>query len=95
MPLTGLLIPTTTTADSPVPRRRGRPRVDLDPEKRRLHEICATARLIFRRPVDAIAHDLDVSPSTVKLWTKRALRYDGPVADALRHAVAVRQPTHH
>lgn len=66
------------------PRGRGRKPVADDPGQRALHIRCATFRLAHRLTVPQVAILLDCSERSVKYWTKLALGYDTPEADALR-----------
>ena len=77
-------------ASAPLTRGRGRPRVELDPEQRALHLACAKARLIYGMSAEKVAQTFDVSERTVRDWVRRALTYDGPVADVLRNVHALR-----
>jgi hypothetical protein len=52
--------------------------------QRRKHIRCAYWRLIQKKPTRWIAQQFRVSPRTVFLWTKAALDYDDPEAQALR-----------
>jgi len=73
-------------ASAPKPRRRGRPPVAADPDQRQLHTTVAKARLLYGKSVADVCTIFDVSPRTVAYWTKLALGYEGPIADALRRA---------
>lgn len=71
-------------------RGRGRPPVTADPEQRKRHEACASARILYGRSVADCMKAFDVSARTVLIWTKLALTYPGPIGDALRRASAAR-----
>ena len=66
-------------------RPRGRPPADADASGRERHILAATMRLFLGWSVPRVAERLDVSHRTVHYWTDRALGYDDPRAEALRH----------
>jgi hypothetical protein len=74
------LFPVTTSPS----RRPGRPRVADSPDERAKHLAVARARLLFGASVKRLAVAYDTSERTILRWTRAALGYDGPEADALR-----------
>jgi len=62
-------------------RKPGRPRVEDDPEQRRLHIAVATFRHRFGNSVEQTCNRFGISPRTVHLWANRARSY--PEAAAL------------
>jgi hypothetical protein len=63
---------------------RGRTPNAVNLIQRRKHIRCAYWRLVQKKSTRWIAQQFRISPRTVFLWTKAALDYDDPEAQALR-----------